>query len=318
MISIRLKYLFVLTLFIASISVAYSQETKTLLVLDQSIKSLNGMPYPMGYEITEVGTANGGGPISVSVNSYNPAMGFGANVGVNVGAGLIASAIIDTAMHAEQNKKIASLREPVNNLHLKKLALDLIGNKVKGGEQGQIVSYFVPGASDTILKQIQKAEKTTRFGNIYLVKKLQMPVISLSFDNRQLMIVTEIQKHLASAYGSKKVSAYKFAYIGRSLEKTESQNALSYWQDNDYINFLTETNNGFTRIIDFVASNADISTFQVDKKAQTLLNIDGTVFQVPGKLYKIAENHAYVIDANEIIHIVHGNAVSEFIPEPTP
>ena len=220
-----LKHLFVVVLFVAHAPVVFSQETKTLLVLDQSIKSLNGMPYPMGYEITEVGTANGGGPISVSVNSYNPAMGFGANVGVNVGAGLIASAIIDAAMHAEQNKKIASLREPVNNLHLKKLALDLIGNKVKGGEQGQIVSYFVPGASDTILKQIQKAEKTTRFGNIYLVKKLQMPVISLSFDNRQLMIVTEIQKHLASAYSSKKVSAYKFAYIGRSLEKTETQNA---------------------------------------------------------------------------------------------
>ncbi len=145
-----------------------------------------------------------------------------------------------------------------------------------------------------------------------------MPVISLSFDNRQLMIVTEVQKHLATAYSSKKVSAYKFAYIGRSLEKTETQNALSYWQENDYINFLTEINNGFTRIIDFVASNPDISTLQADKKSQTLLNIDGTIYKVPGKLYKIAESHAYVIDANEIIHIVHGNIVSEFIPEPTP
>ncbi len=152
-----LKHLLALTLFIAPIHVVYSQETKTLLVLDQSIKSLNGMPYPMGYEITEVGTANGGGPISISVNSYNPAMGFGANVGANLGAGLIASAIVDATMHAEQNKKIASLREPVNNLYLKKLALDLIGNKVKGGEQGQIVNYFVPGATDTVLKQIQKA-----------------------------------------------------------------------------------------------------------------------------------------------------------------
>jgi hypothetical protein len=314
----HLKLLFVVALYIAYAPVLYSQETKTLLVLDQSIKSLNGMPYPMGYEITEVGTVNGGGPISISVNSYNPAMGFGANVGVNLGAGLMASAIIDAAMHAEQNKKIASLREPVNNLHLKKLALDLISNKVKGGEQGQIVNYFVPGASDTILKQIQKAEKTTRFGNIYLIKKMQMPVISLSFDNRQLMIVTEVQKNLASTYDSKKVSAYKFAYIGRSLEKTETQNALSYWQDNDYINFLTEINNGFTHIIDFVASNPDISNFQADKKSQTLLNIDGTVFQVPGKLYKITENHAYVIDANEVIHIVHGDVVSEFIPEATP
>lgn len=281
----------------------------TLLVLDDSIKHVSGNPYVMGYELSELGTADSA-ELNYLQSSYNPALG----IAENAAAGLVATAVIDTMLKNEQNRLIKPLRDNINSGSLSKTSLNSLVAGIKHSNESEVVNYYVPGASQAVLPRILEAQKSRKFDQIYLIQRIGMPVITLSTDNRQVMVVGEIERYAGGKMKPAKKYSGKFAYTKLMDDPKDGTLPLVYWNANGGEKFLKEVGTAFTLMADFAERSPALPTGR-SRNDITVLDVGGTVFQVPGKLIEISDRAAYIIDRNDVIRIIGGQSIREQAPK---
>lgn len=306
------------SLFFLSTSIQAS-DSKTLLLLDDSIKHVQGNPRPTVYEAYELGTIESvTSNISIPMPSfYDPTMGFAQNVGIGVGAGLatslIAAAVIETSLQNEQNKLIAPLRESVNPATLSTTSLKTISSKIVGSTDANVIKYYIAQASPAVLPRVLAKQKKEKVDQVYIFRRQGLPVVTLSSDCSQIIVVVEIERFSVGKINPQKNYSGKFAYTGLIKNRAENTAPLVYWTANESQNFLNEIDNAFTAMIDFIHRNPALPDKE-SRKEGTMLNDSGFVFQVPGKLLDIRGNNAYTIDSNDVIRIIGGQAITEHMP----
>lgn len=299
-------------------SAIQANEDKTVVVLDDSIRTVQGNPRPTPYEAYELGTTDSVTSYSIATPSYyNPASSFAQNVAAGVGIGLatnlLMSAAIETGLQNAQNKLIAPLRDSVNTDKLNKTSAHVISSKIEESTGSDVIKYYISHASQSVLPRILAKQKNEKISQAYIFKRNALPVVTLSNDSRQVIVLVEIERFATGKLNPKKNYSGIFAYTGLIKYPSENITPLDYWTANESKNFLDEIDNAFSTMIEFIQRNPEMP----DKKSRnktTMLENSGMVFQVSGHLLEIRGNNAYTIDDNDLIRIIAGQSITEHEP----
>lgn len=252
----------ILALFLLLIALqAGAQENRVSIVLfDDSIAKLEGLPYPTEYDQALAVLPEIGGEPNIfmspeQVTQLNqmtryihvprpPGMSYGEAHSMGVASGLIASVIIEAKVHSDRQKTIQPIRDVLNKALLKERVLGSVRETLSSNGYPVKESYVAERIGELT---IENALKKSGASHAFVIGKLAAPIVSISSDNQKPMLSAHVAHYEELDGRIRKSYEMRVVFIGHpALEEAKSD---QYWSENQGERFLAEVKTGFEKIL---------------------------------------------------------------------
>jgi len=285
--------LFSLLLFFFAVIPAHAQDRSAVLLLDDSVSTVSGARWRVGFERFPVGNEKPAWE--------NPSGRLGATgVALLAGGGLIGAGMGDAYAQAQRNESIQLLRTTVEQD--KRLYGSIVdATRASSSDHGYAIS-------ETFLAQGVAAGHVARAvkgnGEALMVKRDSGPLVALSWDDRQPLLALDFRRFKRSEGGRivvREQAARTVRYVGYPAPSTAG--AVEYWAADGAKRFMAEVEAGLTAMLP-LAWSTDIDMPSVSRKERVALQIGEQQLEFPGRLWKQDGALAYLYNSDKGITLV--------------
>lgn len=268
-----------------------------MLVVDDSLKNIEGEVAPSGLDVASMSSSYG-------INSFGPGtasgLSYGQAAGVGLAGGLIAGAIIDGMVHAERNRAISAIREPLGKGRMRGQILRSLSRHLAAQGYPVGARVIAPDASERIVDRATAKEKPER---LVLFDTVAAPFVTLASDDRSVIVRGELALMHRERNEYARQRRVRAAYV--SLPAPEGD-PKGHWSANEAQAVLDAVDAGLGEIIRLSMTLDPALLADVPKDAKVDVLVDGEPRPVSGRLVAQTDTHLALATRGDTLLILPG------------
>lgn len=220
---------------------------------------------------------------------------------IAAGGGMLGAGLGDAVAQQIRNNSLAPLREPV-------MADDRLQRHIHGhieqalAQRGRTAARSLSGRglTSTVVEHAAADPGTT--GAVFLDRDRNLPIVSLSWNDRYLLLATRIHAYQRRQTGFRRLHSLSVRYVSLPAPADEP---LAHWSAQDSQLFFSELDRGIPAMLELGLDGPPKDLPKARRRDTVTFDIQGVATTFRGRLWKQDGDFAYLVTSDRGVTVVN-------------